>query len=364
MHLPVMENHWRLPFPRDPFGVGVNLSQSETVLNLQYARCFQMNANGTSMPLSHIQPTLEPPSIPHGVLPTRHVYYEATTNMSHACPAMKPQALPTTNHNTHETPVTPCQTLFQHGVITLIMRLPYVEIASHNIFSHAGGNNGVVHPPQQMCHLFPGRNPVISMPGSFKSPIECVRNFSHHRNESNSNNADKKQCELDIDRIIHEEDSRTMLMIKNIPNKYASKNKCNVYYAFINMIDPQQIIPFHKAFNGKKWEKFNNEKVAPLAYARIYGKAALIAHFQNSSLINEDKRCHPILCHSDGPNAGAQPFPMDTNINQNLESLEQPVLRTIANPENNCQGSSSTLAKSEEPSSEVDSWSSYLKYSN
>ena len=59
-----------------------------------------------------------------------------------------------------------------------------------------------------------------------------------------------------------------------------------------------------QAFNGKKWEKFNSEKVASLAYARIQGKAALIAHFQNSSLMNEDKRCRPILFHTDGPNAG------------------------------------------------------------
>lgn len=61
-----------------------------------------------------------------------------------------------------------------------------------------------------------------------------------------------------------------------------------------------------QAFNGKKWEKFNSEKVASLAYARIQGKTALIAHFQNSSLMNEDKRCRPILFHTDGPNAGDQ----------------------------------------------------------
>ncbi|MBO8631226.1 hypothetical protein INO08_16095, partial [Staphylococcus aureus] len=77
------------------------------------------------------------------------------------------------------------------------------------------------------------------------------------------------------------------------------KNKCNVGYAFINMIDPSKIVPFFQAFNGKKWEKFNSEKVASLAYARIQGKAALIAHFQNSSLMNEDKRCRPIIFHSD-----------------------------------------------------------------
>ncbi|KAM3367166.1 hypothetical protein ACQJBY_016048 [Aegilops geniculata] len=68
-------------------------------------------------------------------------------------------------------------------------------------------------------------------------------------------------------------------------------------------------------FHGKRWEKFNSEKVASLAYARIQGKSSLIAHFQNSSLMNEDKRCRPILFHSDGPNAGDQePFPMGTHV--------------------------------------------------
>lgn len=37
-----------------------------------------------------------------------------------------------------------------------------------------------------------------------------------------------------------------------------------------------------RCFNGKKWEKFNSEKVASLAYARIHGKAT------------------PILFHSEG----------------------------------------------------------------
>lgn len=57
---------------------------------------------------------------------------------------------------------------------------------------------------------------------------------------------------------------------------------------------------FVQAFNGKKWEKFNSEKVASLAYARIQGKVALVTHFQNSSLMNEDKRCRPILFQSEG----------------------------------------------------------------
>eukprot|EP00899_Mesostigma_viride_P022819 jgi/Mesvir1/3721/Mv14999-RA.1 len=133
------------------------------------------------------------------------------------------------------------------------------------------------------------------------------------------------QYSLKLDRIYQDLDVRTTLMIKNIPNKYTQKmllqaiddrhkgsydffylpidfkNKCNVGYAFINLTHHHKIPPFFQAFNGKKWDKFNSEKVAELAYARIQGKQALIAHFQNSSLMNEDKRCRPVLFCSQGP---------------------------------------------------------------
>lgn len=154
----------------------------------------------------------------------------------------------------------------------------------------------------------------------------------------------KKQYQLDLEKIRKGEDTRTTLMIKNIPNKYTSKmllaaidelhkgtydffylpidfkNKCNVGYAFINMISPVHIISFYQAFNGKKWEKFNSEKVASLAYGRIQGRNALISHFQNSSLMNEDKRCRPILFHSNGPETGNQePFPNGICIHMPLD---------------------------------------------
>ena len=42
----------------------------------------------------------------------------------------------------------------------------------------------------------------------------------------------------------------------------------------------------------------------------VQGKAALVQHFQNSSLLHEDKRCRPVLFHTDGVLAGEQePFP-------------------------------------------------------
>ncbi|PRQ39776.1 putative RNA recognition motif 2, nucleotide-binding alpha-beta plait domain-containing protein [Rosa chinensis] len=231
------------------------------------------------------------------------------------------------------------------------MRMPNnsphsLEFVSRNMFPHVNGNGMDLPIPHknvgpqahhQRCMMYPGRSQMVPVMNSFDQPTERPRS---RRNEGSSNQVDnKKQYELDIDRIMRGDDNRTTLMIKNIPNKYTSKmllaaiderhrgtydfiylpidfkNKCNVGYAFINMTDPRQIVPFYQSFNGKKWEKFNSEKVASIAYARIQGKAALIAHFQNSSLMNEDKRCRPILFNTDGPNAGDQvPFPMGVNV--------------------------------------------------
>uniref|UniRef100_A0ACD5ZGB9 Uncharacterized protein n=1 Tax=Avena sativa TaxID=4498 RepID=A0ACD5ZGB9_AVESA len=190
---------------------------------------------------------------------------------------------------------------------------------------------------QQMCHGINGRNPMVQVSASYDATNDRMRTRRHDGNNVQPEN--KRQFELDIERIAKGEDSRTTLMIKNIPNKYNCKlllavidenhrgtydfvylpidfkNKCNVGYAFINMTDPQHIIPFYKTFNGKRWEKFNSEKVASLAYARIQGRSDLISHFRNSSLMNEDKWCRPILFHKDGPNAGDQePFPVGNNI--------------------------------------------------
>ncbi|XP_047306912.1 protein MEI2-like 4 isoform X2 [Impatiens glandulifera] len=205
------------------------------------------------------------------------------------------------------------------------------------ICSHDDGNYALMNGLYQTNQIFPNRIGFTSVPISFSSSSRYSKVFSHRRSQSRFSRAERKKFELDIGRVLSEDDKRTTLMIRNIPNRYNSKmllaaideqcqgtydfiylpidfkNNCNVGYAFINLIDPLHIIPFHKAFNGRKWEKFNSEKVVSLAYARIQGKTALIARFQNSSLMNEDKKCRPILFCTDGPNAGKQePFAMGT----------------------------------------------------
>eukprot|EP01017_Pseudomicrothorax_dubius_P035042 TRINITY_DN4863_c0_g2_i2.p1 TRINITY_DN4863_c0_g2~~TRINITY_DN4863_c0_g2_i2.p1 ORF type:complete len:218 (+),score=54.48 TRINITY_DN4863_c0_g2_i2:187-840(+) len=138
------------------------------------------------------------------------------------------------------------------------------------------------------------------------------------RRRGADNDDESLAFEIDLNRI--ESNEKTTLMIKNIPNKYNQnlllqalershkgkfdffylpidfKNKCNVGYAFINFIDTRFIRPFCEEFAGKRWEKFNSEKICEIKYARIQGRDALIQHFKYSSVMNQsDKKLKPII---------------------------------------------------------------------
>lgn len=150
--------------------------------------------------------------------------------------------------------------------------------------------------------------------------VNRVRPSSKAATKSPTNNA---QFLLDINKVICGQDTRTALMIRNIPNKYNQKmlltclekhrgrydffylpidfkNKCNVGYAFINFTDTKYIKAFYDEFHATTWPKFNSTKVCEICYARIQTKDALVNHFQNSSLMNEDHKCRPVVFNAEG----------------------------------------------------------------
>ena len=63
----------------------------------------------------------------------------------------------------------------------------------------------------------------------------------------------------------------------------------------------QAVLKFYDAFHDQGWQRFNSEKRCCVAYGRIQTRRALISHFQNSSLLHEDKQCRPVLLHVKGP---------------------------------------------------------------
>lgn len=129
---------------------------------------------------------------------------------------------------------------------------------------------------------------------------------------------DADHFKIDLEAIARGEDIRTTCMIRNIPNKYTQRNlintidqhctdiffnflyvpvnmhnRGNVGYAFINFEDPKDIISFYHRFHGCSWAKFNSNKVCAVAYARLQGLDALIAHFRAAN--SPDRKAQPIF---------------------------------------------------------------------
>ncbi|CAL9110200.1 unnamed protein product [Musa acuminata var. zebrina] len=128
-------------------------------------------------------------------------------------------------------------------------------------------------------------------------------------------------------------DSRTTVMIKNIPNKYSQKlllnmldnhciqcneqlgegadepysaydfvylpidfnNKCNVGYGFVNLTSPEAAFRLYKAFHLQPWEVFNSRKICQVTYARLQGLEALKEHFRNSKFACDNDEYMPVV---------------------------------------------------------------------
>ncbi|KAF7361813.1 Meiosis protein mei2 [Mycena venus] len=159
-----------------------------------------------------------------------------------------------------------------------------------------------------------------------------------------NNSAERNQ--LNLARIEDGQDTRTTVMIKNIPNKMSDKdlmayigsvcvrkidflylrmdfqNGCNVGYAFVNFITVQDLLRFAKAKLGEKWNMFSSEKVLQMSYANYQGKEALVEKFKNSCIMSEKLAWQPKIFYSDGPEQGLpEPFPAPTHLRRKERSL-------------------------------------------
>ncbi|KAI1433961.1 RNA recognition motif 2-domain-containing protein [Xylaria sp. CBS 124048] len=162
---------------------------------------------------------------------------------------------------------------------------------------------------------------------------------SPHYQQTNSHN------HVDVNRIREGTDVRTTIMLRNIPNKVDQAmlkrivdesswgkydfmylridfaNDCNVGYAFINFVDPLDIVDFVSARGNQRWNCFKSDKVAEISYASkiihlssylvhfiltsepaIQGKDCLVQKFRNSSVMLEAPHYRPKLYYTlNGP---------------------------------------------------------------
>ena len=132
------------------------------------------------------------------------------------------------------------------------------------------------------------------------------KNFVMNKTNNNLNKSNlkgEKQL-LNLDDIVTGKDTRTTVMIRNIPIKYTDqilnddlkefngKYDClympydyekngNKGYAFINFVNPLHILYFYEKFNGKKWQHFESNKICELNCAHFQGINEIQKHAKN-----------------------------------------------------------------------------------
>ncbi|RYP25464.1 hypothetical protein DL767_008382 [Monosporascus sp. MG133] len=146
--------------------------------------------------------------------------------------------------------------------------------------------------------------------------------------------------DMSLNAVSHLNGTVVNIMLRNIPNKVdqemlkdivdqSSKGKydfmylridfandCNVGYAFINFVDPLDIIDFVNARGNKRWNCFKSDKVAEISYATIQGKDCLVQKFRNSSLFYTVNGPHPEMAGKE------EPFPGPDNQSKMKRSCE------------------------------------------
>ena len=132
-------------------------------------------------------------------------------------------------------------------------------------------------------------------------------NINSNTNNFNTNNIQCNKGEknlLNLDDIVSGKDTRTTVMIRNIPIKYTDdtliealdefkgkfdclympfdyEKKGNKGYAFINFVNPLHILYFYEKFYGKKWQLFESPKICELNSANFQGINEIQKHSKN-----------------------------------------------------------------------------------
>ncbi|KAK3322173.1 RNA recognition motif 2-domain-containing protein [Apodospora peruviana] len=330
-----------------------------------------ISVNGIQLLLTLFQPDIalmmpEPPEVYGPPRAPMNDFANMFQNMSLSKTPQPPRTIvPVGRHHESPLPFVPQQQVAMYPVLYQTIQGP-----PRYLVDQTPTRRPNVNPPTPLTPLSPGHmqimSPIFSPPATpmtmqseFTSPRSVQpygRPDSRRQNamrvsRSPYYNAAGHHNHVDVSRIREGIDVRTTIMLRNIPNKVDQAmlkrivdesswgkydfmylridfaNDCNVGYAFINFVDPLDIIDFVNARGNQRWNCFKSDKVAEISYATIQGKDCLVQKFRNSSVMLEAPHYRPKLYFtSNGPRpdlAGEEEtFPEPDNQSKMKRSCE------------------------------------------
>ena len=184
----------------------------------------------------------------------------------------------------------------------------YQRLQYNNSMTNIAKNNTFLFPftssitPIDNRHIYTSR--FNSNENLFKQPFSLNTNRNYINNNNNFNTAKKEKQVINLEDVALGKETRTTVMIRNIPIKYTDeylekelepfegKYDClympfdqekggNKGYAFLNLKSPYHVLLFYEIFNNKCWMYFDSKKICELNYANFQGIEEIKKHAKN-----------------------------------------------------------------------------------
>ncbi len=81
------------------------------------------------------------------------------------------------------------------------------------------------------------------------------------------------------------------------------KNNCNLGYAFVNMVTPNDVVRLYECMHGAHWDlSVRSSKICKLKWGRVQGKESLLGHFRGTLHLSETPSEFKPITIETGPN--------------------------------------------------------------
>ncbi|KAJ5559121.1 hypothetical protein N7461_003093 [Penicillium sp. DV-2018c] len=216
-------------------------------------------------------------------------------------------------------------------------RDPYIEDFIKDVTGSFGAMDQFV---DFLFEVTPGESPSPPLPSTFfqqrpVTPHECNSGAPETLPNIGEGKVDPNEQIIRLARIERGLDVRTTMQVMEVVNRTSRgaydflylrmewRAHVNFGYAFVNFVDPLDIIDLYTAIAGKKWPgvQFAEDPVK-ICYAMVQGKDNLVNRFRNSNVMTRPHDERPKLFHTSGPLAGSEaPFPSPNDRNRLRRSV-------------------------------------------